>query len=231
MKIKIKVLAIFITIIATNVGSSQGFINLNFEQANVNGYAVGSSSVPATSAFPGWQVYYGSAAQSQVWYDATSLGGNIVSIWDTNSPGTDALQGQYSAALFSSLNLSSSISQTGTVPVGSESLTMDIFAANPGTVVVTLGGQTLTLTPLSEVDSSEYPYTVYGANIASFAGLTSQQLVFTCLAGTQAGDEENEIIVDDIRFSASPVPEPRILALCALGGLSFVWRRLKRPYA
>jgi hypothetical protein len=222
---KTKIIPILtILVLPTTSGFSQGFINLGFEQADVSGYPVNSSDVPVASAFPGWEVLEGGSQIPQVWYDGTSAGGNLISIWDANTPGTDAIQGQYSAALFASLNVSSSISQTGTVPIGTESLLFDMYA-NPGSFTVTLGGETLSLTPLGEGTTShaDYPYTLYGANISSFAGLSDQQLTFTSLAGGQP----NEMILDNIQFSPSQVPEPGALGLSAVGGLFLVWRRGK----
>jgi len=227
MKSHCAILNFLIFLLAEPCIFGQGFINLNFEQANVSGYAVNSSSVPVTSAFPGWQAYYGGTMKSEVWYDATSLGGNIISIWDANTQGTYAISGKFSAALFASLNVSSSISQTGTVPVGTESLTVDI-AANSDAFSVSLGGDTLSLTALFEGGTVNNPYTLYGADISSFAGLTSQQLTITCLAG---GDP-NGMIVDNIQFSSSPVPEPGVMALAAFAAASVgvgLRRKLAQP--
>lgn len=205
---------------------SQGFINLNFEQANVSDYSPGSTSVPTSDAFPGWEAYFGSGQVEYVWYDEISIGGNGISLWDANSEGYYPIAGQYSAALFAGPYESESISQTGTVPNGTESLTIDIYDDN-GPFSVSLGGQTLDLVALSEGSTPDYPYTVYGADISAFAGLANQQLTITSLAG----GEPNGIVVDNIQFSTSPVPEPDTLALCALGGLSLALRWRKKSSA
>ena len=114
---------------------AQGFVNLDFESATVSGYSPGSSDVPTTSALPGWTAYYsnsiGTYASAEVWYDTISLGGNIISIVDSKvfSSYFGPIQGRYSAFLFGGGGpdgpISASISQTGLVPVGTESLLFD----------------------------------------------------------------------------------------------------------
>jgi hypothetical protein len=116
------------------------------------------------------------------------------------------------------------------VPVGTQSLILDIYSADtrPESFAVSLGGQGLTLIPLSVATSSTYPYTVYEANVSSFAGLANQQLNISAVAGSQIGSQSSEIILDNIQFSPTPVPEPSGLPLAALGtGLAGLlrWRR------
>jgi len=204
---------------------SQGFINLNFESANVSGYSPDSSDVPTTSALPGWTVYYsnssGTNAATQVWYDGISLGGAIISIIDTNAPSFSPIQGKYSAFLFgggtSENLLSASISQTGLVPVGTQSLLFDAYVSG-NSFNVMLGGQTINMTPLQTFAN----YTLYGGNIPSnFAG-QSELLSFTEPPAT--GTQPSMFELDNIQFSSSVVPEPSTLALCALGGLFLAWR-------
>jgi hypothetical protein len=69
---------------------SQGFMNLNFESANVSAYSPGDSFVPTNNAIPGWvasgfRTGVGNLTTSVIWYDAISLGGPIISINDTNT--------------------------------------------------------------------------------------------------------------------------------------------------
>src|SRR5262245_5232627 len=105
-----------------HVGNSQGFINLNFENANLTGY-VPLNEVPATNAFPGWI-----ADARYFYYDNFSLSGESISIMDTNSPFfTTSIQGKY-YAFFAAANFGSSLqpislSQTGTIPAGTHSIT------------------------------------------------------------------------------------------------------------
>jgi len=190
---------------------AQGFLNLNFEAANVTGYAPGSSSVPTADAFPGWQAFYGDVQATEVWYDNISGGGNLISIWDTNTPGTFPIQGKFAAALFASPSTPSSISQSALVPLGAKSMLFDMYLENGG-VSVTLGGQPLSLMPIGDGNTPGYPYTIYDADISAFADQV-EELTFTSLAG----GEPNGFILDNIQFSSTPVPEPGTLALAALG--------------
>jgi hypothetical protein len=65
-------------------------------------------------------------------------------------------------------------------------------------------------------------YTLYGVDIAPYAGQTGQ-LEFTSTIPT-AG--LTSLGLDDIAFSTTPVvPEPSIVVLSAVGGLLFVTRK------
>ncbi len=96
--------------------------NLDFENANLEGYSPGNI-VPAVNAFPGWTVN-----AVYIPYDDFSLSGESISIMDANSPFfTTTIQGTY-YALFEAGNSPSSsqtisLGQTGTIPMGTESIT------------------------------------------------------------------------------------------------------------
>jgi len=64
--VSLVVVALFLGRLA---GFSQGFVNLNFENANLTGYPP-ESTVPATNAFPGWAV-----SAAYIPYDDLSLSG------------------------------------------------------------------------------------------------------------------------------------------------------------
>jgi hypothetical protein len=200
---------------------SQSFVNLNFESANVSGYSPGP--IPTQDAFPDWAAYYGSPSDpthsgslSEVGYDGISTGGAVISLDDSNAPAPyGPIQGNYSALLEGSTvaaDTTASLGQTGTIPSTAQSL---IFWAW-GNVDVSFNGQALSLVDISNTVN----YAVYAASISSFAGETGQ-LLFTAPVQT-------ETVFDNIQFSTSPVPEPSTLALCALGGLSLVWRWRKK---
>src|ERR1017187_6543117 len=112
---------------------SQGFVNLNFESANLSGYAPGTVEVPITNALPGWSAsyistQYGSNSSSVVGYDIISIGGTAISVNDTNRLLFVPFRGRYSAWLFGSgmgssggpFAISTEISQTGLVPSGTQ---------------------------------------------------------------------------------------------------------------
>lgn len=225
--IKNIILIILILILRQN-GEAQGFLNLNFESANPSGHPPNSSDVPVTSAFPGWSVSYGTPgvgtnAASTVWYDGLSLGGAFVSVNDTNTgSGFVPLQGRYSAYLFGGLSSGgnptySTISQTGLVPNGTLSLLMDVKPWNGFSV--SLGGQTINMVALQTFSS----YTLYGGDISAFAG-QSVQLSITA----PPTSIPNGVLLDDIVFSPSSVPEPSTLALGALGTLLLGFRRWRQ---
>jgi hypothetical protein len=210
-------------------GQAQGtFQNLDFEGANPSGYTPGSRDLPTTSGFPGWTVSYSSPGfatitASTVWYDGISLGSAFVSINDMDTGGPVVVfQGTYSALLYGgpspyfSLSLtptSSTLSQTGLIPTGTLSLRMDVNAVDG--FAVTLGGQTLDMVALQVFSS----YTLYGANISGFSGQTEQ---LSITAPPTASP--NEVELDDIVFSPSPIPEPGVLGLSSLGVLLLACR-------
>jgi len=193
-------------------GKSQGFINLDFESANLTGYPQ-TSPVPAANAFPGWTVN-----AQYILYDNFSLSGNSISIVGTSPPnGGPVIQGAYSAFLASGnapgLGQTISLGQSGTIPLGIESMS---FWGNLGGLQISFGGQALAF---SETGSTAN-YNIYAGDVSAFAGQTGQ-LLFSLPAYT------SNVTLDNIQFSTSSVPEPSAFALTALGGLLVVWRRAK----
>lgn len=208
-------------------GFSQSFVNLNFESANSSGYSP-NNDIPVTNAFPGWSVSYsalgvGTNTAATVFYDSISLGGALISINDTNTGfGFLPIQGRYSAYLFGgpsdifspSNPTYSTISQTGLVPNGTASLLMDVNAGNG--FIVSLGGQTISMTPIQTFST----YTLYGGDVSSFAGQLEQLSITAPPTGVPNG-----VLVDNIQFSSTTVPEPSEFVLGALGALLFSFRR------
>jgi hypothetical protein len=213
-------LIILILIIKQNTGA-QGFVNLDFESANVSGYSSGSS-VPASDAIPGWTAYIGGAPQNNVLYNNATLGDAAVSLQGGGN-GFSPLEGQYSvllqATFFSSQINTAAIGQTGQIPAGTQSITF--FANNSlsgaaNNMQVTFNGSAISYFAIGSGPN----YTIYGANISGLAGDTGQ-LLFTAFNNTYSE-------IDDIQFSPSAVPEPSVLGLSALGGLLLVWRRFRK---
>lgn len=216
-------------LVLTQSGLAQGFVNLNFESANVSGYSPDSSDVPTTSALPGWTAFYSNSSginvASQVWYDGISLGGNIISVIDANAPSFSPIQGQYSAFLFGGLGTddqlySAGISQTSLVPAGTQSLLFDAYVSG-ASFIVSLGGQAINMTPIESFSN----YTLYGGNIPSIMAGQSETLSF--VEPPAAGSQPSMFELDNIQFSTTAVPEPNSFGLFGLGGLLLAWRHRK----
>ena len=206
----------FLAILRNALG--QGFVNLDFEDAVITPDT--SSPIPnavfANDAIPGWTAT-GFLGPNDILHNSASLGSTSVSILDANgSP--SAIDGAFSVYLYGGHTASSaSISQTGIVPLNTESILFEAqnFGLSGGTLLVSLGGQNIPFFALSTGSN----YTLYGGNIPAVAG-QSKQLIFSALAG------ENFWNIDDIQFSPTAVPEPSELALSILGAvvLGFYWR-------
>ena len=211
------------------------FQNLDFESASIPSGTQPGSSVPISSALPGWSGSYsrysGTFQATSVLYDAMSLGGTgitytVISFIDTLNTGYQPLQGSYSPFLLGGTVpngslASSTISQTGLVPNGTTSLIMDVYAQYGFTA--SLGGQTVNMVPLQTFPS----YTLYGGDISAFAGQTAQ-LSITAPPAPSGRGNLNGVLLDDIQFSDQPIPEPSLFDLSAFGAVLLGWRVLGR---
>ena len=197
----------------------QNFTNLDFEDANVTGYAPGDF-IPVIDAFPGWSASYsnsypgGVVEASNVGYDAISLAGATISVNDKNSPSPifDAIDGCYSAFLFGGWDAGAStpatLSQTGLVPIGTKWLSFSVqYAFDATPLIVSVNGQ--------PINTGQYSTTSY--DISSFAGQTVT-LSFTepAFPGNPPGGDPSLAILDDITFVPGPVPEPSTVSLIAI---------------
>jgi hypothetical protein len=213
---------------------AQGFVNLNFESASlvpVPGDIY--NRVQFAQAFPGWTGTVGGVQQTLALYDGVFLDSAGISIIDHNwtpyiPSSLGLIQGNYTAILQSGLTLASNpqpadttLSQTALIPIGTQSLLFKAHADVYSYFIVTLGGQTLSLTPLSTGTN----YTLYGANVSSWAGQTAQ-LAFTVLAQNPHIYDEY-VSLDAIQFSTQSIPEPSAFALAALGALFLGFSRRK----
>ncbi len=188
---------------------AQGFVNLDFENANLSGDSAGS--VPATNAIPGWTAYIGGVSLTNITYNIGIDGGIEVSIIATNTFQGNyyiLLQGQVS--ILPNVNEPASIGQTGTIPATAQSLIF--WGFGPG--IVSFNGQILPVSVLGYTAN----YDVLGINISQFAGQTGQLLFTSTHYGPSTG-----FSIDNIQFFSSPIPEPNDISLFALGGLSLVW--------
>lgn len=193
---------------STHASLSQGFVNLNFENAT---FVIDPSGgdyprgVYASNAISGWTAYAAGYPLTDVLSNSISLSGGAVSIIGTNWV-YPQIEGKYFVLLqgfnYPGFFNTAGIGQTGTVPTSAQSL---IFWGNVNASDVSFNGQTLSLT----VTGSTPNYNIYQADISAFAGQPGQ-LLFTTVPG---GSD----MIDNIQFSSAAVPEPSALALAALG--------------
>ncbi len=219
-------------------GHCQGFVNLDFEEATVApappGYTPSDAFNPisAASAFPGWTAREDGIICTAVWGSPVALDETSVALV---SGGFSPIQGGYSVQLYAYANApsgfyhNSSISQTGLIPSGTQSIQFLIASPSqagiiPPNPIVTVNGAPI---GLSEISQSGGVITMAG-DVSAFAGTTADLIVLCKLKQPQAPNfpaNENIFNLDDIQFSASPVPEPGTVALFATGALLLAFRR------
>jgi hypothetical protein len=115
-----------------------------------------------------------------------------------------------------------SISQTGEIPPGTQSLLFDAGGGPEDPPAVFIGNDGLTLFPVgSGTGGNGVAYTVWGGNISSWAG-QNEQLTFS-----EGVTPSFIALIDDISFSPiAVIPEPSPLVLTGIGGLLFgLYRR------
>jgi hypothetical protein len=205
------------------------FQNLGFESATL--VPAGFHLVQFAPAFPGWSGYIGGVQETLAVYNNVYLDTSGIAIIDrgwTNSLGQygSVIEGNYTAVLMAGVvnGLNDpedvTLSQTSLVPASVQSLWFKAQLDGPfGFLQVTLGGERLSLLDMG----SGTNYTLYAADIHSFAGQTAE-LDFTAFAQRpHIGD--NYVFLDAIQFSDQPIPEPGVAGLWALGILLVAWRR------
>ena len=204
------------------------FQNLDFESATL--VSAGPPFVQFAPAFPGWTCNIGTNPVDSALYNTVALDSSAISIIDhgwANSFG-GVIAGNFTAVLQAGLfgpnNTieDTTLSQTGVVPVTARSLRFSAYFLTLNSpqfaLVVSLGGQNLSFTPLL----SGANYTEYGADISSWAGQNAD-LSFTVVAENPHRNNEY-LFLDSIQFSDLAVPEPSIVSLSALGALILSWR-------
>ncbi len=204
---------------------AQGFVNFDFELSTIissspSGYGFNWGYANVT----GWTASdYGSSLNysggMSVLYNNQGLDSPTVSLVDS-SYWSPALHKNYSILLFGGSNMSgyttgASISQTGQIPIGVESITFWESSWNhQQDLQASFNGQLLYFIAISNTPN----YTIYGADISAFAGQTGV-LQFTA-EQTYAG------VIDRILFSSNPVPEPGTCVLMAVGLALLLSRRV-----
>jgi hypothetical protein len=212
-----KTIALTLAVGAMLIVSARGqdFLNLDFESAyNLPGNPGSGEIVSITNALPSWTAYGGDV---NIYYVSNYFLGSATLV--TLESGGLALNGEFSVELSDA----GSISQTGMVPVDAESLIFDAEGpAGPNHTIIysgfsiTLGGQALAYTLLSQATG----YSVYGANIPDGLDGQIEGLTLAC-----QGVGSGMVILDNVEFSPTSVPEPSEFALAGLGVILFCFAR------
>ena len=232
------VTCVFALFTALAVKGQGTFQNLNFESANPisAGNPGNPYQVTFSSALPYWSGSIGGTPVSTVLLNSFDLGAASIDVfgpgWNSVNPGL--LAGNYTLFLQSGAGpggvgmLNTSISQNGTIPVGTGSLIFTTWSwpSVNSAFSVSFAGNDLSVFALSSGQlPSGQDYTEYGANLEGYAGQTGQ-LEFTSLfTGAPSWTE-----FDDITFSPNDVPEPSALGLILISVVAFAVRRW-RPTA
>jgi hypothetical protein len=205
--------------------AAQSFLNLDFESTTLPP-AGPPSTVATTTGLPGWAALIAGTSQSTILYNNATLGNSSIALLGSGNSVNPVIQGTFSVMLTagaspgnSSLSADAEISQTGVVPPNTRSLLFEAYSQGNGLglLSVALNGLTLEIVPITTTAS----YTIYGGDISTFAGKRAN-LSFTAVSDYPQGFEIYGL--DAISFSASPVPEPSVLGLLAVG-LCFLGRR------
>jgi len=170
--------------------------------------------VQFSSAMPGWTGYVGTNQISWILKNNLFLDSAGVAIWGPDSPSADFLHGQYFVVLQYGNDISGSgqgnvgggIAQTGTIPLGAQSIrfiTTNPFAL---TMNVMFAGNNISMINVGTASNGR---PIWGGDVSSFAGLTGE------LKFQGAG------YLDYIQFSPQSIPEPSALGLLGLGTLLF----------
>jgi hypothetical protein len=212
------------------------FQDLDFNSAGIPPSTPFPSFVPITEALPGWSAEFINTStllvtpQTQVAYEGISVGTEDISLIDANVPGAPAfggLAGNGSAVLLGGgppSVISASISQTGIVSIGTQSIELE-GSVSGAQFVVSLDGTTVDMVPLQTFVN----YQLWGGNIPSMMAGQTETLTITEPPATST--QPSALELDDISFSPNPItvtPEPDALTLMGVGGLVFgLYRRIQ----
>ena len=214
-----KPLILALTLVAPIAQGQGGFQNLGFESAHLTPIPLGQFGgfVPVGQALPGWSGFLGSLQVTEVLQNNLTAGGANISIFGPDWTGPEIIEGRYSVVLQAGSKFSgyvdASISQTGLIPVGTESIQLKVYGSD---FSVSFAGQNIPLIPLSAGSN----YTLYGGDIAPYAGQTGELTI----SGLRDPTRFNSVSVDSILFSTEVVPEPSVLGLLAIGLSILGWR-------
>jgi hypothetical protein len=216
---------------APSLSLAQGaFVNLDFESTTLSPDGP-PGSVPISSGLPGWSAVIGGTPQSTILYNNGTLGTSAIALLGGGNSLTPVIDGKFSVMIEAGASpgggggtmANVSLSQTGIVPADARSILFKAYYQGPGAeaLSVAINGQNLGVVALGAGG------TLFGADVTGFSGQQGS-LTFTLAS---ASDALRIGVLDSISFSASPIPEPGIVALGALGLGLLGWfgRRSTRP--
>lgn len=216
---------ILCSLLALRVNGQSSFLNLDFESAQLQPVPVGQYGgyVPFAAALPGWTGYLGGSLATLALQNNAVLGGPEIDIlgpahWNHNIFGPSRIEGQYCVMLQSG-NTSASIAQTGTIPLGVQSMQFRLSGVGSGQFLVDFSGNNLPLVLLSP----GLEHSLYAVDVSVFANQVGE-LRFTSSGVVSSGN----FVLDSIQFSPVPVPEPSTVVLVGLGGLAWGVRRWRK---
>jgi hypothetical protein len=180
---------------------------LNFETARL---IPATDGIAASDALPGWSAFLGTNQQSSIQYNINPAAFNPrIALIGSN---VDVIGGNFCVYLGNG-----TISQTGVIPSGTESLLFDAISY-PGSPSppVSLGGVNLSSTLISiATNAYGHGYGNFAVDISGFAGQV-ETLNFSGYA-----------YLDSIQFSPEAIPEPSAASLICLGGALLFYLRRK----
>jgi len=228
---------VFLLLAASSALAQGNFQNLDFESAVVPNVPPDQFVYPIslTNILPGWTGYYNTNQGQFGSYNGVPMSRVNIGLVDghTSYYSNFVIEGYFTAVLQTgNVNPpltygSAGIGQTSLIPGDARSLLFDArmlegFTSN---VLATVNGQVL---PFTQV-SAGANFIRYGIDISAFAGQTAE-IRFTAEPGFGLPDPYTGVLLDNIQFSSSAIPEPSVLTLSALGTLLLTCRFLRQHF-
>ena len=203
---------------------AQGFLNLNFESANVTGPDF-LGRIPFANAFPNWQSDF--PGGSLAYYNTPDLDQMTIGIYDANSTfyQPHPVFGTYTAYLEGDLGSqftttgNANLRQTAVVPATAKSIRFvtTTYSSLPNRLPTLAFSVNGTPVPYSQLQVS--PNGVqWVADVSQYAGLSST--IGFALQESYGPSPTHWIFsvgLDNISFSSTPVPEPQPMFLLLAG--------------
>ena len=158
------------------------FQNLNFAAAQIPAGTTNGSFLPVSQLLPGWSAYIGSVQENTIGYNMVYPDVVGVTLFGPGNPGL-APGSSYTAVMQAGGNpangyVSSSIVQTGLIPVTAMSLVFTASYQYGAGWAVTIEGQNISV----RQEANFGAYGIYAGDISAFAGKI-EQLQFSALGG------------------------------------------------